>query len=101
MICASVNGEELADPKFHPFWAKAEELDVVIFIHPKHFKEGASRLKGKGFLANIIGNPLDTTVALAHLIYEGTLDRYPGLKILGAHGRWLVTLLYRALRPWS
>ena len=90
MICASVNGEELADPKFHPFWAKAEELGVVIFIHPKHFKEGASRLKGKGFLANIIGNPLDTTVALAHLIYEGTLDRYPGLKILGAHGGGLL-----------
>jgi aminocarboxymuconate-semialdehyde decarboxylase len=90
MICASVNGEELADPKFNPFWAKAEELDVVIFIHPKHFKEGATRLKGKGFLANIIGNPLDTTVALAHLIYEGTLDRYPGLKILGAHGGGLL-----------
>jgi aminocarboxymuconate-semialdehyde decarboxylase len=90
MICASVNGEELADPKFHPFWAKAEELGALVFIHPKHFKEGAPRFQGKGFLANIIGNPLDTSVALAHLIYEGTLDRFPGVKILGAHGGGLL-----------
>ena len=86
MLTANINGEELADPKFNPFWAKAEELDVVIFIHPRHFPEAANRLKGKGFLANVIGNPLDTTVALSHMIYEGTLDRYPGLKIVGAHG---------------
>lgn len=90
MIDTSVNGAELSDPKFHPFWAKAEELDVLVFIHPGHFKEGAERLKGKGFLGNVIGNPLNTAIALAHLIYEGTLDRYPGVKILGAHGGGLL-----------
>ena len=86
MITAALDGEELAAKRFHPFWAKAEELDVVIFIHPRHFREGAPRFKGQGFLSNIIGNPLDTTVAIAHLIYEGTLDKFPVLKIVGAHG---------------
>src|SRR5436309_1851999 len=46
----------------------------------------ASRLKGNGLLANVIGNPLETTIALSHLIFEGTLDRFPGLKICAAHG---------------
>jgi aminocarboxymuconate-semialdehyde decarboxylase len=86
MITGSVNDLELSDPMFHPFWAKAEELDCVVFIHPRSFTAGGSRLEGKGFLKNIIGNPLETTVALSHLIYEGTLDRFPGLKIAAAHG---------------
>ena len=52
LIGGSVNGEELSDPKFHPFWAKAEELGVLIFIHPQGTGElGASgRLKGNGVL---------------------------------------------------
>ena len=86
LIGGSVNGEELADPRFHPFWAKAEELGVVIFIHPQGTAELSSRLKGNGLLDNVIGNPLETTIALSHLIFEGTLDRFPGLKILAAHG---------------
>jgi len=86
MITGSVDGEEIANPRFNPFWAKAEELDVVVFLHPDGFAEGASRLQGKGRLENIIGNPLETTVALSHLIFEGTLDRYPGVKLVAAHG---------------
>src|SRR5438270_15464 len=82
----SVAGEEFADPKFHPVWAKAEELGAVLFIHPQSTPELAKRFKGNGWLANTIGNPLDTTIALQHLIFEGTLDRFPGLKILAAHG---------------
>ncbi len=85
-IEGSVNGEDLSAPKFNPFWAKAEELDILIFIHPSGFAEGKQRLQGNGFLTNVIGNPLETTVALSHLIFDGTLDRYPGLKICGAHG---------------
>jgi len=86
MITGSIDGEEIANPRFNPFWAKAEELDVVVFLHPNGFSEGASRLQGKGRLENIIGNPLETTVALSHLIFEGTLDRYPGVKLVAAHG---------------
>src|SRR5262249_35653443 len=48
--------------------------------------ELAARLKGNGGLENVIGNPLETTIALSHLIFEGTLDRYPGVKICAAHG---------------
>ena len=86
MIGANIEEEDLADEKFHPFWAKAEELDVVVFIHPFDFRQAGSRLKGRGFLNNVIGNPLDSTIAVAHMIYEGTLDRFPGLKIVMAHG---------------
>jgi len=88
-VGGSVNGEDLSDPKFHPFWAKAEQLGVLVFMHPQ--AEGAAadlkpRLKGSGGLENAIGNPLETTIALSHLIFEGTLDRFPGLKICAAHG---------------
>jgi aminocarboxymuconate-semialdehyde decarboxylase len=85
-IGGSVEGMELSDPKFHPFWAKAEELGVVLFIHPQRTADLKSRLRGNGGLENTIGNPLETTLALSHLIYEGTLDRFPGLKICAAHG---------------
>jgi predicted TIM-barrel fold metal-dependent hydrolase len=85
-VGASVAGEDFSDAKFHPVWAKAEELGAVLFIHPQSTPELARRFKGNGWLANTIGNPLDTTIALQHLIFEGTLDRFPGLKILAAHG---------------
>ena len=88
-IGGSVNGEDVSDPKFHPFWAKAEQLGVLVFMHPQ--ADGAAadlhgRFKGSGGLDNTIGNPLETTIALSHLIFEGTLDRFPGLKICAAHG---------------
>jgi aminocarboxymuconate-semialdehyde decarboxylase len=85
-IGGSVSGEDFSDPKFHPVWAKADELDAVLFIHPQSTPELAKRFRGNGWLANTIGNPLDTTIALQHLIFEGTLDRFPGLKIIAAHG---------------
>ena len=55
-------------------------------MHPQSTPDLAPRLQGNGWLANTIGNPLDTTIALSHLIFEGTLDRFPGLKICAAHG---------------
>lgn len=88
-IGGSINGLELSNPRFNPFWAKAEELGALIFIHPQPGGAPADiehRLRGNGGLTNVIGNPLETTIALSHLIFEGTLDRYPGLKICAAHG---------------
>jgi aminocarboxymuconate-semialdehyde decarboxylase len=87
-VAGSVAGEELANPKFHPFWAKCEELGVLVFMHPLGVRElePSGRLNGSGLLTNTIGNPLETTIALSHLIFEGTLDRFPGLKICAAHG---------------
>ena len=88
-IGGNVNGEEISDPKFNPFWAKAEQLGVLVFIHPQIVGAPsllADRLKGNGYLDNVIGFPVETSIALSHLIFEGTLDRYPGLKVCGAHG---------------
>lgn len=82
----AVNGVEFSDPKFHPVWAKAEELGVPLFIHPQGLPELSKRLSGNGWLANTIGNPLGTTIALSHLIFQGTFDRFPGLKVIAAHG---------------
>lgn len=85
-IGGNVVGTDFSDPKFHPVWAKAEELGAVLFVHPQSTIELAARFKGNGWLANTIGNPLDTTIALQHLIFEGTLDKFPKLKVLAAHG---------------
>jgi len=87
-IGGSVEGEELTARRFDPFWAKAEELGILIFMHPQPAPGTTqnARLQGKGGLGNTIGNPLETTVFFSHLIFEGTLDRFPGLRICGAHG---------------
>ena len=87
-VGGSVAGQELADPKFHPFWKKCEELGVLVFMHPLGTRElePSGRLAGSGLLTNTIGNPLETTIALSHLIFEGTLDKFPGLKVIAAHG---------------
>lgn len=85
-IGGSMMGQSFSDEKFHPVWAKAQELGAVLFIHPQSQPELAKRYAGNGWLSNVIGNPLDTTIALQHLIFEGTLDKFPTLKILAAHG---------------
>ncbi len=87
-IGCSVEGEELANEKFHPVWALCEELNQLVFMHPQGTRElqASGRLAGSGALGNTIGNPLETTIALSHLIFEGTLDSFPGLKICSVHG---------------
>lgn len=85
-IGCNVNEDELSAVKFDPFWERAQELDVLIFIHPAGVLGNERQLQGNGFLNNVIGHPLETTVALSHLIFEGTLDRYPNVKICAAHG---------------
>jgi aminocarboxymuconate-semialdehyde decarboxylase len=84
IVSTAINGAELADPHFEVFWAKAEELGAVVFIHPMGCSLGA-RLTPY-YLSNIIGNPAETTVALAHLIFSGMFDRHPKLKVVAAHG---------------
>ena len=85
-IGTNVNGMDLADPrlKLDRFFAKAQELDVVLFMHPMGFTH-ADRLTGHYF-NNIIGNPLESTIAVSHLIFGGVLDRHPKLKFCVAHG---------------
>jgi aminocarboxymuconate-semialdehyde decarboxylase len=98
-IGGSVEGQELSDRTFDPFWAKAEELGVLLFMHPQPAPGTTQnpRLQGRGGLGNTIGNPLETSVFLSHLIFEGTLDRFPGLKICAAHaGGYLTSYLGRS-----
>ena len=83
-LCTNVNGEELSAERFRPVFSKAEELDALIFLHPNGFSDGA-RLSDHYFI-NVIGNPLDSTVAVSHLIFDGVLDSFPRLKICVAHG---------------
>jgi aminocarboxymuconate-semialdehyde decarboxylase len=84
-ISTAINGAELDDPAFARFWAKAEELGCVVFIHPADISSLGERLS-RFYLQNIVGRPIETTIALSHLIFGGVLDRHPGLKILAAHG---------------
>ena len=85
-IGGSVAGDDFSNPRYHPVFAKAQELNVALFIHPQSTPQLAPRFKGNGWLSNTIGNPLDTTIALQHLIFDGTLDKFPTLKIIAAHG---------------
>ncbi len=83
-LLTNVNGRELSDPAFEPFWAAAERLGALVMIHPNGFT-GGERLQ-RFYFNNVLGNPLDTTVALHYLIFDGVLERYPNLKILAVHG---------------
>jgi aminocarboxymuconate-semialdehyde decarboxylase len=83
-IGTNVRKVELSDERFNPLWAKAEALGAVIFLHPSGFTD-TSRMK-EHFLTNVIGNPLDTTFALSHIVFGGVLERYPKLKFVAAHG---------------
>jgi aminocarboxymuconate-semialdehyde decarboxylase len=96
-IGGHVNGDELSAAKFDPFWKKAEELGCPIFMHPQGIPELNKRLEGGGSLTNVIGNPLETTIFLSHLIFDGTLDRFPALKICAAHsGGYLPSYIGRS-----
>lgn len=85
-ICTNVNGKNLTDPSLNleKFFAKAQSLDVIIFLHPMGFSQGERFVEH--YFNNVMGNPLDTSLALAHLIFDGVLARYPKLKILASHG---------------
>jgi len=87
-IGGHVNGTVPSSDRFDPFWAKAEELGVPVFMHPNNasFLVNEGGFEGRGDLGNIIGNPLETTVFLSRLIFDGTLDRFPGLRVCAAHG---------------
>jgi aminocarboxymuconate-semialdehyde decarboxylase len=82
-VATNVNGRYFDDPCFTPFWEAAQALDILIFVHPNQVVGGD---KMKEFnLANLIGNPTDTSLAVAKLIFAGVLDRFPRLKFLLAH----------------
>jgi aminocarboxymuconate-semialdehyde decarboxylase len=82
-IGARVRDEELSAERLEAFWARCQELDIPIFIHPSSFM---SARFSRNHLANVIGNPLDTTVAVHYLIFDGVMARYPKIKFYLSHG---------------
>jgi len=83
-LCTNVDGKELSEPEFAPIFARLEALGMVVFLHPTGFSHG-ERLS-EHYLNNVIGNPLETTIAVSHLIFGGVLDRHPKLKVVLPHG---------------
>jgi len=100
-IAASVNGVALGDDRLEPFWAAAEASRALVFIHPT--TRGST---GPGFddhyLWNLVGNPGETTVAAAHLVLSGALERHPDLRVVLAHGGGAVLALRgRLVHGWA
>jgi len=83
-ISSNVDGEDFSNPRFRPIFAKCEELGIVLFLHPSGFTEG--RRFADHYFSNVIGIPLESTIAVHHLIFGGVLDAHPGLKLVVAHG---------------
>jgi aminocarboxymuconate-semialdehyde decarboxylase len=83
-IGTSIEGEQLAAERFRPLLRRASELNVFVFAHPYYV--GAKAGLENYYLTNLIGNPLDTTVMLANLMFSGALDELSELKIVLAHG---------------
>ena len=79
----SLHDSNLDNPNLEPFWAKLNELQVPWFIHPS-FNTVATRAP-KYYLNNFIGNPLETTIAVATLIFGGVIERYPNIRCWTPH----------------
>jgi len=96
-IAASVNGVYLGDDRFSPFWQAAESLGALIFIHPTTRGFSIESLNDY-YLWNTVGNPLETTIAAAHMIMTGVMESRPALKVLLAHGGGAILSLRGRLR---
>jgi aminocarboxymuconate-semialdehyde decarboxylase len=82
----SFAGKELSDPSLFPIYAKCEAMNLPILLHPDQAAAamGANRLQ-KFYLANMLGNPFDTTIAVANLVFGGVMDRFPRLTFVLPH----------------
>ena len=83
MIQTNYGGRDLDHPAYEPFYDKLEELDVPLFLHP-HDVAGHERYQDY-YLTNLIGNPLDTTIAIGRMLLGGVFERHPKLKVCLVH----------------
>ena len=83
-IATNVNHRYYDSDEFDPFWAKAQELNVLVFMHPDN--PAGTEVMGSFGLRLVCGNPADTTLSLGLLIYSGVFDRFPNLKLCTCHG---------------
>jgi aminocarboxymuconate-semialdehyde decarboxylase len=91
-VAASVGEEYLGADRFRAFWAAAEELGLLVFVHPTTLGLGLDVLQDH-YLWNTVGNPMETTVTAAHLVMQGVVDDHPNLKVVLAHGGGAITTL--------
>ncbi|MEU8651291.1 amidohydrolase family protein [Streptomyces sp. NPDC048737] len=99
-ISSHAPGRELSDPAYAPFWSRAEESGALLFLHP--FGCTLDERLDRWYLSNTVGQPTENAVALSHLIFSGTLDRHPALKLIAAHGGgYLPTHIGRSDHAWS
>jgi len=96
-VTASVDGISIGDPRFEPVWSAAAEHDALVFVHPatRGFRDPAF---SEHYLWNLVGNPMETTLAAAHLVLGGTMTRHPRLRMLLAHGGGAILALSGRLR---
>lgn len=96
-VGSSVQGVHLGDPRFRPFWRACAEDDIFVFIHPEYFQAHSSPTLGEYYLVNLVGNPCETGLNAAQMVFSGLFQDFPDLKILLAHaggvlpwimGRW-------------
>ena len=78
-------GRDFDDPELYPFFAACRDLEVAVFVHPATPLVGQERLT-RYYFPQIVGNPLETAVAVSKLIFGGVLERLPDLRICFAHG---------------
>ena len=83
-IGSDVAGVDLDDRSFDPIWAKLEDLEMVVMLHPAGFTE--ARRFSEYYLVNVMGIPLSSTLAVSRMILGGVLERHPALKLLVCHG---------------
>jgi aminocarboxymuconate-semialdehyde decarboxylase len=87
----NINTKDLDEPQFDPIFARIAALDLPVFLHPLQTLGGA-RL-GKYYLNNLLGNPYETGVAAARLIFGGVLDRHPALHVSLPHAGGVLPIL--------
>lgn len=91
-VPASVAGRYPGDPRFEPFWEAAEASGALVFVHPTTRGFDAP-VFAEHYLWNLVGNPFETTIAAAHLVMSGVIERHPGLRVLLAHGGGAIVAL--------
>jgi aminocarboxymuconate-semialdehyde decarboxylase len=96
-VAASVAGAYLGDDRFLPFWEAAEATAAVVLVHPTTRGFDVPVLQ-QHYLWNTVGNPLETAIAGAHLVMTGVLERFPGLRVVLAHGGGALLSLRGRLR---
>jgi aminocarboxymuconate-semialdehyde decarboxylase len=96
-VTASIAGTYLGDPRFEPFWAAAANAGALVFVHPTT-RGFEAPVFAEHYLWNLVGNPFETTIAAAHMVMSGTLERHPGVNVLLAHGGGAIVALRGRLR---